>query len=99
MPSDLLVANPDTFTGKLRETHGTLDQNIPIEGGLGADSFYPIEYANLYDVVPSFTRVENAGIGNLNPLVGYGHSVTEIKNGLISQGTTLQDDIRNFIYE
>ena len=97
MPGDLLVDNPDLFEGKLRETHGTLDENIPIDGGFGAESFYPIDYADLYDVVPSFTRAVNAGIGNLNPLVGYGHDVTEIKNGLISQGTTLQEDIRNFI--
>ncbi len=98
MAGDLLVTNPDTFTGKYTETHGTTDQNVPINGGFGADSFYPIDYPDLYDVVPSFTRVVTPGIGNLNPLVGYGHAMSAIKAGLISQGTTLQTEVRNFIY-
>jgi len=98
MSGDLLVNNPDTFTGKYRETHGTIDQNVPINGGFGADSFYPIDYADLYDVVPSFTKVVTPGIGNLNPLDGYGHAMSEIKAGLIAQGTTLQTQVRDFIY-
>lgn len=100
MSGDLLdeITNPDTFAGKYRETHGTADQNVPINGGFGADSFYPIDYADLYDVVPSFTKVVHPGIGNLNPLDGYGHAMSEIKAGLISQGTTLQDQVRDFIY-
>jgi len=100
MSGDLLsgVTNLDTFTGKYRETHGVDDQNVPINGGFGSESFYPIDYADLYDVVPSFTKVPTAGIDNLNPLVGYGHSLADIKAGLISQGTTLQDEAREFIY-
>ncbi len=100
MAGDLMsdISNPDTFAGKYTETHGTLDENVPIDGGLGDDSYYPIDYASLYDVVPSFTKVPNHGIGNLNPLVGYGHPLADIKAGLISQGTTLQDEVRNFIY-
>ncbi len=100
MAGDLMsdISNPDTFTGKYRETHGTLDQNVPINGGFGADSYYHIDYADLYDVVPSFTKVPTHGLDNLNPLVGYGHPLADIKLGLISQGTTLQIEVRDFIY-
>ena len=91
------ISNPDTYTGKYRETHGTLDLNVPISGGIGPDSYYAIDYASLYDVVPSFTQVPNDGIGNLNPLVGYGHPMASLKDGLISQGTTLQQDYLAFL--
>lgn len=97
MSGDLLVDNTNLFRGKYRETHGTIDQNVPINGGYGADSFYPINYPSLYDVVPSFTKVPNPGIGNLNPLVGYGHDMPDITSGLIAQGTTLQQNVRTFI--
>jgi poly(3-hydroxybutyrate) depolymerase len=94
----LLVNNPDTFTGKLRETHGTDDMNVPINGGYGPDGFFHVDYPSAYDVVPSFTKVQNPGIGNLNPLVGAAHDIPSIRTGLIAQGTTLQQDINNFIY-
>ncbi len=100
MSGDLLsdIPNPDTFTGKYKETHGTLDQNVPINGGYGVDSFYHIDYADLYTVVPSFTNVPTPGLANLNALVGYGHPMSDIKAGLISQGTTLQNQVRDFIF-
>lgn len=98
MAGDLLVDNPDTFTGKLRETHGVLDENVPIDGGFGEDSFYHIDYPDLYVVVPSFTKVITPGIGNLNALDDTGHSMASIKTGLIAQGTPLPDQVREFIY-
>lgn len=98
MSGNILVNNPDTFAGKLRETHGTSDQNIPFNGGIGTDSFYKIDWPTVADTVNSFTNVQNAGLGNLNPLVGYGHSVAEITAGLISQGNTLQLDVQKLIF-
>lgn len=91
------ISNPNTFTGKLRETHGTTDQNVPILGGIGPDAFYPVNWPSSYVTTPSFTNVQNPGIGNLNPLVGYAHLMIDITNGLIAQGTTLQADVQSFI--
>lgn len=93
----LLVNNPDTFTGKYRETHGTADMNVPINGGIGPDGFFQVDYPSAYDVVPSFTKVQNPGIGNLNPLIDAAHDIPSIRAGLIAQGTTLQLDIQSFI--
>lgn len=91
------IPNPDTFTGGLRETHGTIDDNVPILGGVGPAAFYPVDWPSSYVTTPSFTQVKNPGIGNLNPLVGFGHGMDQITAGLISQGTTLQLNLQSFL--
>lgn len=51
--ADVMVDNPDTFTGKIEHWHGENDENVPLAGGEGVNGIY---YTPVEDTVQGFTN-------------------------------------------
>lgn len=57
--ADVMIDNPNTFTGKLKHIHGENDANVPLAGGVGSGGIY---YTPVIATVQEFTLV-NGGTG------------------------------------
>lgn len=102
LSGDVMVNNPNTYTGRIKHLHGQNDMNIPLSGGVGIGS---VSYPPVIQTVQQFTNVnDNSGImaGNLLTddliVLPAEHSIASIKEALVAQSTTLQQLIYNFVF-
>lgn len=89
MAADVMVDNPDTFTGKIAHYHGENDENVPLEGGIGINGIY---YTPVQSTVEAF---ENADV-DFNVLLGAAHTMSSLASALPSP-TTFAQLINDFI--
>lgn len=54
--SDVMVNNPDLYTGRIKHIHGQDDTNVPLAGGIGIGGNY---YPPVIPTVQQFTLVNN----------------------------------------
>ncbi len=94
MSGDVMVDNNGLFTGKIKHIHGSLDENVPLEGGIGINGFI---YQPVENAVYSFANAESIEFEN-GLLISAGHPLSEIKAAIISEkATTLPDLIHDFV--
>lgn len=55
---DVMVNNPNTYTGKIKQVHGADDPNVPLAGGVGIGGIY---YNPVIPTVQKFTLVNSGG--------------------------------------
>lgn len=107
MSADVMVTNPNTYTGRIMHYHGAEDTNVPLTGGVGSGG---ITYTPPLATVQLFTNANN-GTGVVfseDGLTGdffilpspAEHSVASLKTALTlaPYSTTLPDVIYNFIF-
>lgn len=107
MAGDVMVNNPNTYTGRIKALHGQSDQNVPLAGGIGINGNY---YPPVIPTVSLFTKVNGGnGIVASSDLTDSftvlptpaAHEVATLKTalGLAPYSTTLPQVIFNFIFD
>lgn len=103
MSADVMVENPNTYTGRIQHYHGEDDANVPLAGGVGIGG---VDYPPVFPAVSTFTDVNN-GEGIIldasfvilpSPAA---HSVLSLKTALAlaPYSTTIQQVIFDFVYQ
>lgn len=106
MSADVMVPNPDTYTGRIKHLHGQDDMNVPLAGGMGIGG---VNYPPVIPTVQEFTLVNSGGgvtagsslSDNLTVLPSpAAHEVSSLKTALALSpySTTLQQVIYDFVF-
>ncbi len=107
MSADVMIPNPNTYTGRIKQIHGEDDGNVPLAGGYGVNGIY---YTPVIPTVQQFTLVNgNYGVTASASLdtafttlpSPATHAVSSLKTALALSPylTTLQEVIFNFVYQ
>ncbi len=95
MAADVMVSNPDTYTGRITHYHGEDDANVPLAGGVGIGGIY---YTPVEETVEAFT---NATISfNILPSPAE-HTIASLDTALAlpPYSTTFAQLIYNFVMD
>ncbi len=103
---DVMVSNPNTYTGKIKHVHGNDDANVPLVGGVGIGGIY---YDPPQACVQQFTHVNGgngvtAGSSLSNDFTilpspaAHALSTTATALALAPYSTTIAQVIYNFVF-
>ncbi len=91
--ADVMVTNPDVYSGRIQQWHGQDDANVPLAGGVGIGGR---TYPPVIETVQQFTHVNHGRgvvVGSSDPLVIADFNITPspAAHSIHSQALVLQD--------